>query len=723
MTAGPRIASAGLLAAVLLSAALGAQAAQSSVFPISTPAEEPAREASVPDPAALEPGWWQSLGPDATELSSRVDAVLKLAAERVAGLPESEQAAGEETLARLRANLRGYLRLRQRDAESPPRASTFRDQYSLDEILKVDRDLRLARVRLEGDIAELDSRKGTVSSLSRQVDNRFAAYVNTPARSAERLLDGLQVMATRSGWLLEQQQVRLLGATVEALKARVSQLQEEVTVARERVSFDGVTAAALDREAETAGKNLESERRKLRRAEAELIDVVADSRPDDPAVAVARQRVTLQSVLEAEAQLALAGITARSDLLVLSGDPDAATLSAAEERVRRLGETVERIRSRLRGWTESGEQGLSESAAAITGDVERGALERRAELAARILSELQGLRRAIGDVELLEEMADEALLSRQGRLRSTLTRLGQRIADGWDTVLAVATTSLVTIGEQPITLAGIFRVLLILTAAFWVSRLVRHALNRMGASKRTGMSQSSLYSLGRLLHYVIIIAGIVIGLSSIGLDFTNLALVASALGVGIGFGLQSVVSNFVSGLILLFERSLNVGDFVELDSGVTGVIKEINVRSTLLNTNDNVDILVPNSEFVNGKLINWTLREAVKRVHIPFGVAYGTDKDLTKKAALEAAERVELTLHGPGREPQVWLVNFGDSSLDYELVVWLGANAVRRPAAVQAAYLWEIETSLAEHGIEIPFPQRDLHLRSGLEALRPAGAD
>jgi small-conductance mechanosensitive channel len=157
-----------------------------------------------------------------------------------------------------------------------------------------------------------------------------------------------------------------------------------------------------------------------------------------------------------------------------------------------------------------------------------------------------------------------------------------------------------------------------------------------------------------------------------------------------------------------------VGDFVELESGVTGEVKEINMRSTLITTNDNIDILVPNSEFVGGRVTSWTLREVQRRVHIPFGVAYGSDKERVRKAVLEAADNVPWTLHKvKGRQPQVWLVNFGDSSLDFELVAWLTPEAVKRPGAVQAAYLWEIETRLREYGIEIPFPQRDLHLRSG----------
>lgn len=212
----------------------------------------------------------------------------------------------------------------------------------------------------------------------------------------------------------------------------------------------------------------------------------------------------------------------------------------------------------------------------------------------------------------------------------------------------------------------------------------------------------------------LLFGAIIIALSAIGVDLTALAVFSGAVGVGIGFGLQSVFSNLVAGIILLFERSIKVGDFVELTDGIQGTVREITIRSTLVTTNDNIDVLVPNSEFITKQMTNWTLRDAYRRLRIPFGVAYGTDKDLVRKAVLEAAGHVEHTLtHIEGREPRVWLVGFGDSSLDFELVVWLRPEAVVRPSAVNADYCWEIETALSKYDIEIPFPQRDLHIRSG----------
>ena len=304
-------------------------------------------------------------------------------------------------------------------------------------------------------------------------------------------------------------------------------------------------------------------------------------------------------------------------------------------------------------------------------------------------------------------------------MRSWLANTGRAIRTTWIRLTDLTGATLFSVGGAPVTAGDIVQALFILLIGFLLSRSIRYAIRRFGAKESVG-TQASLYTLSRLTHYTIIVLAVLIALGSIGLDFSNLALVAGALSVGIGFGLQSIVNNFVSGLVILFERSLRVGDYIELDTGLTGTVKAINVRSTLINTNDNIDIVVPNSEFVTTRLTNWTLGERILRVRIPFGVAYGTDKELVRKAAIEATEAVPYTLtHMRGREPDVWLVDYGDNSLNFLLLVWVNREGARRPTRTRAAYLWALETKFQEYGVEIPFPQRDLHLRSGWPPAMP----
>jgi small-conductance mechanosensitive channel len=295
-------------------------------------------------------------------------------------------------------------------------------------------------------------------------------------------------------------------------------------------------------------------------------------------------------------------------------------------------------------------------------------------------------------------------------------------AKGWDGVRAVLEYRLLHLGEVEVTVGGVIAAVLTLLVVLVISRLVRRALDRYGR-QHLRTDAATLYTVSRIVHYLLLAVGVVIALELIGLSVGKFTVFAGALGIGLGFGLQAIFNNFVSGLILLFDKSLKIGDFVELEEGTRGTVQAIDIRATRITTNDNIDILVPNSEFVSGRVTNWTHRSTERRLRVPFSVAYGVDKELVKKAALEAASKVGFTqsMEGP-RAPQVWLVGFGDSAVQFILAVWLTEEAARRNAAIQAAYLWELDTALKAHGIEIPFPQRDLHLRSafglsGTEAM------
>jgi small-conductance mechanosensitive channel len=276
-----------------------------------------------------------------------------------------------------------------------------------------------------------------------------------------------------------------------------------------------------------------------------------------------------------------------------------------------------------------------------------------------------------------------------------------------------------SIGNTQISLLRVLGLIFILVAAWWISLLLERVLRRLAQhGNRTTLSDSGIFALTRITRYVIWIVGSIVGLTYIGFDLASLALIGGAVGVGVGFGLQNIFSNFVSGIIILLERTLKVGDFVDLQSGVVGTVTEISMRYTRVTTNDSVDIIVPNSEFINGRVTNWTLDESFRRIHVPFGVAYGVDKELVREAGIAAAESIEGTVVDAPRKPDVWLVNFGDSSLNFELVIWVGLALMTSPGRTNARYLWAIETELRKRGIEIPFPQRDLHLRSGSFTVR-----
>ncbi|SFR92057.1 Mechanosensitive ion channel [Dyella sp. OK004] len=272
-------------------------------------------------------------------------------------------------------------------------------------------------------------------------------------------------------------------------------------------------------------------------------------------------------------------------------------------------------------------------------------------------------------------------------------------------------TRLIHTEEFDLSLGAVIAACLLFLACLVLSAVLRYLLRRY-ARRHDNVNQSAVYTVGRLTHYLLLTLGVLLALNATGIPMARFTVFAGALGVGLGFGLQAIFNNFVCGLILLFDRSLKVGDFVELASGVHGVVRDIHIRATRVTTNDDLDILVPNSEFVNGQVVNWTVREGLRRLKVPFHVAYGSDKEQVKEAALDAARAVPHThtLEGP-RAPQVWLAEFGDWALKFQLVVWLNADATRRPGAAKAAYNWALHSALQAHGIRIPLPQYDVRMR------------
>lgn len=268
--------------------------------------------------------------------------------------------------------------------------------------------------------------------------------------------------------------------------------------------------------------------------------------------------------------------------------------------------------------------------------------------------------------------------------------------------------SLFSIGQSEITAYGIAATILILLAIVFGERLFRRFfLRRMLA--RTQLDEAMRYGIERILGYVFVVLGFYIALQTIGLDLSSLAVIAGAVGVGLGFGLQNIFSNFMSGLIILAERPITIGDRVEV-AGIAGQVSKISLRSTTVVTNDNISIIVPNSQFISETVINWSHGDPKVRFRIPVGVAYGTDTEKLTATLLAVAKENPQVLDDPA--PKVFFDGFGDSSLNFELGVWT-QEQVRSPRTLRSHLNFAIDRALREANIEIPFPQRDLHVRSG----------
>lgn len=273
--------------------------------------------------------------------------------------------------------------------------------------------------------------------------------------------------------------------------------------------------------------------------------------------------------------------------------------------------------------------------------------------------------------------------------------------------LRLLNTPFGTLGKSEISIAFLVYLILSIILVFYFSRKAKQLLvNRI--LNKTTMDTGVTQSIGTIVRYVIIVLGIVIVFQTAGLDLSALSVLAGALGVGIGFGLQNVFNNFVSGLIILFERPIKIGDRVEVGD-ISGDVVRIAGRATTVITNDNISIIIPNSEFVSSRVINWSHNDRMIRFRFPVGVAYKEDPEKVKKLLLEVAAANPNVLNSPA--PDVILLEFGDSALQFELRVWT-IKLINRPSLLKSQLYYAIYKTFKDNQIEIPYPQRDLHIKN-----------
>lgn len=276
--------------------------------------------------------------------------------------------------------------------------------------------------------------------------------------------------------------------------------------------------------------------------------------------------------------------------------------------------------------------------------------------------------------------------------------------------------TLFQIKETPVTVLSVFIFILLITGFIILGVSARKTLNRK-ILRHFKIDEGTTYTLSRITQYIIITIGALVSFQFVGIDLSGLAVIFGLLSVGIGFGLQNVTSNFISGLIILFERPISVGDRVTVNN-IEGDVTEINIRSTKVRTVNNISIIVPNSEFVSKDVINYSHGDPTYRLDVDVGVSYGSDLDTVLKAMQEVADESINVLKKPKAE--VHLINFGDSSWNMQLRAWIGD--VKHYPKIRNELNQSIVRKFREYNIEIPFPQRDLHVRSSVSLPVDAAA-
>lgn len=275
-----------------------------------------------------------------------------------------------------------------------------------------------------------------------------------------------------------------------------------------------------------------------------------------------------------------------------------------------------------------------------------------------------------------------------------------------DWFLGFFSYELFRIDNQPFSVSRLFLGVALLVVSYMVASRLASAFEHRFL-KRLEIEDSLKYTLSRFSFYILLVIAVLFTLRVLNIPITIFTVLGGALAIGIGFGSQNLVNNFLSGLIVMVERPVRVGDFVEMD-GLTGYVERIGMRSTVLTTFNNTRVVIPNRNLVEDRIVNWTLGDDFQRTIVSVGVAYGSNTELVEKLLIQAAQDDEDVMKD--REILVLFMDFGNSSLDFQLVFWTRVRNQRERFLIQSRIRFEIDHLFREHGVQIPFPQRDIHL-------------
>lgn len=654
--------------------------------------------------------WWRQLPTDDDKLlKQRVDWLLQQLDQSRSILIAQQVTDWQNILESIHTSANAYQELVSKKGVMPAaKAGAVLTNYSLSIWLDALRDLRKRQQSLQ----QLQERNQQVSeqtaAVSKQADDVTAAYL--AALSTDQQWPFLLSMVEqRLAWLVADQSLRLARENVNQAKTDLEQQQVQWQLVNDHLTVDDKDAKQLQVQLDQTKKQREKAIDQLRAAQAQAVLMWGDDELSRAKAnwqeSYALQQGLLLSVLESkvlwlERLLAYVQAHAQSDFNWETQLRD--RLLTWQQQADHLDQQRKQARGKveiLREQAQASLIALSEQTDSKLVQVSKPLYQQSIKVLADSQTNVKTLEGQLKDLQTLAELEQHLLLSHDGVWRNRWHLGVALVGTLWQDVVDLVTATLFKVGDTPVTLLGLLRVVLFITAAWWVSFWLRKAMTQV-AKVNDKVSSHTAYTLSRLIHYLIMMLGVVIALSSIGIDFSSLAWIAGALSVGIGFGLQDVVKNFVAGLIVMFEKTLKVGDYIELPSGISGTVKEISLRSTLINTGDNLEVVVPNGEFTSGRVVNWTLSDLYRRVHVPFSVSLQSDKKSVVDAVLAAAQKVPYTVDESNREPQVVLQSL-DGKMSFELLVWIKQGAVKHSYGVKASYLWQIESQLREKGIEL----------------------
>ncbi len=682
--------------------------------------QEATEQLPMPDPYTLHPQWWHYFDEE-EELERRVESTIAHLQKIEEALSPEDQQAAFHLINSFKTNLRALPQAKREKPGELLSSKTFNKSYTLEQQLQLNQQRRKILLEIKKDQDELEELKKRVENGHKNTDTLLAIYLRGDAKpTSSRLLAGLEIMAKRAATGIAEENLRVLKLELEKERGQLVLLEKELEYAAKSLDGSLYDEPRLERDILHAQSNFERKQMEYLRAEAFAIEVRGTGLQGRAMKNLMAQKTVHSAVEEALAWSQLAFHSLKFNLIMHFNNRFNIQSREMRERLKGWKEQLQKILNQQSNWeklTLTEQERIRKDQGILTADAENresnltGLNNSRRQETSETLSKLHQLTEEIAHVQWLIGQIEHSIRVNSNFIVRWWGDATDSVINVWFESMKIFNVSLFKIFEIPINVLTILRVVFIVFISLFLSFILRFGIKK-SAVFYLDNKISFVKNIESIVHYFVLFVGVIAIFSSIGLDFNHMMILLGALTFGIGLGLQSVAMNFFSGLKILFERKIKIGDTLELDSGRYGKVTEIHIQNTVIRTSDGVEIVVPNSELISSPLVNWTMSDDYRRLHIPFSIAYNNDKDLVRAIVSRAAKEVPCTVISPEYgDPQVWMVKFGEHSLDFELVVWVDYKAKSYTDSKEGDFLWVIETALRENSIELPFESQVVYLK------------
>lgn len=678
----------------------------------------PKVEDKPPNPLHLNPQWWSYFNVEGEDLKQHIATTLNDLQQIYLTLPLDEQAVASPIINRITNTLNALPYAKQQNQQPPLNSKPFLKAYTLEKQLEVNQQIRKLKESIKKEEELNKQSKERLVKAHAEVDNLMVNYMGQSQLSSKKLIHGLEIISLGANIGLGEENVRHTSQHIEELNAKLLKLEDELEYSLQHFDASNADESQLEKNIAFYDSELTKAQKDLSTAEANLLG--SFSHHSDRSQHLFLEIQLLQSsVNRAFSWIKLAFHTLKFNLIMHLTDHLEAQQILRDD-LEGWREKTASLQQQINEWQKTAlkeQDSIRQEYTALIANptahndskqMRNNQIQRENLL--NILATLELVQNEISNTEWLIDFLETHFHRNSSFLWNWWIDLTSFFSHLWNSSIHVMNYSLFKVSGIPITMSSIIKMLIIFSISFWLSILMRSAMVSFG-KKRGVLTESTLHSLSGLARYFIMLLGLIFALCSIGLDFSSLIFIAGALMFGISLGLQSIANNFFCGLRILFERKLKIGDEIEFNSGHHGKVTEIHVQNTVVCTSDGQKIIVPNSELVDNTVFNWARHHLdYRRLHIPFSVAAGCDKELVRKIVIEATQQVPCTLPlelGYG-EPEVWLVNFNKHALEFKLVVWVDYKCESVTESKEADFLWEIETAFKKHRIPLPSTFHDL---------------